>query len=123
MVVHLSRCYSQSRHENSRALLRIAQTIAYLETHFAEDVTLNTLVEIAAMPRRSFLRAFETATGCSPIAYMIDLRMQRAVEMLSSTKAGVTEIAFAVGFNDSNYFSRQFRKRYHMSPREYRNRH
>jgi AraC-like DNA-binding protein len=123
LVVHLSRCYSQLRHANSRALLRIAQTITYLETHFTEDVELDTLVEIAKMPRRSFIRAFENATGCTPIAYLIDLRMRRATELLSNTKATVTQIAFAVGFNDSNYFSRQFRQRYQLSPREYRDRH
>ncbi len=120
LVVHLSRCYSQSRHENSRALLRIAQTIAYLETHFAEDVKLESLVGISGMPRRSFMRAFEAATGSTPIAYMIDLRMRRAAELLSSTRNSVTDIAFAVGFNDSNYFSRQFRQRYGVAPRDYR---
>lgn len=122
LVVHLSRCYSQSRHENSKALLRIAQTIAYLETHFAEDVKLETLVDISGMPRRSFLRAFECATSCTPIAYLIQLRMNRAAELLSRTHDTITEIAFAVGFNDSNYFSRQFRQHHGQSPRQYRSR-
>jgi AraC family L-rhamnose operon transcriptional activator RhaR/AraC family L-rhamnose operon regulatory protein RhaS len=120
LVVHLSRCYSQSRNENSKALLRIAETITYLETHFHEDVKLETLIEIAEMPRRSFLRAFESATGCSPIAYMIQLRMNRAADLLRRTEDGITDIAFAVGFNDSNYFSRQFRKHLGLPPREYR---
>ncbi len=122
LVGFLSRCYGRSQQPNSRALLRIAQTITHLETHFAEDVKLDTLVEMSGMSKRSFLRAFEAAVGCPPIAYTIQLRLARAAKLLKGSPQSVTEIAYAVGFNDSNYFARQFRKHYRLSPRTYRQR-
>jgi AraC-like DNA-binding protein len=120
LVAHLSRCYGRSQNANSRALLRIAETIAYLETHYAESVKLEELICIASMSRRSFLRAFETATGFTPIAYQLQLRINRAAELLVRTTENITNIAYEVGFNDSNYFARQFRKHHGMSPRDYR---
>jgi AraC-like DNA-binding protein len=120
LVGHLSRCYDQSRNADSRALLRIAQTIAHLETCYAENVKLAELVSIAGMSRRSFLRAFEAATGSTPIDYLIQLRLSRAAALLRRTTQSITDIAFQVGFQDSNYFSRQFRQRYGMSPSAYR---
>ena len=103
-----------------RILLRIAQAIAHLETHYAESLKLEDLICIADMSRRSFLRAFETATGFTPIAYQIQLRINRAADLLVRTTESITNIAYEVGFSDSNYFARQFRQHHGMSPRTYR---
>jgi len=120
LVGHLSRCYGRTENADSKSLLRIAETISHLETHFARTVPLDELVQIAGMSRRSFLRAFESAMGCSPIAHLIQLRINRAMELLRTTNHSITEIAYDVGFNDSNYFSRQFRKSMGMTPRSFR---
>ena len=72
------------------------------------------------MSRRSFLRAFQAATGTSPLAWLISQRIHRACQVLRHTDRSITEIAFDVGFNDSNYFTRQFRKVTGFSPRAYR---
>ena len=120
LIGHLSRCYDRSRNADSQALLRIAQTIAHLETRYSENVRLAELVTIADMSRRSFLRAFEAATGSTPIDYLIQLRLARAAALLRRTTQNITDIAFQVGFQDSNYFSRQFRQRHGMSPSAYR---
>jgi AraC-like DNA-binding protein len=120
IVGYLSRCYSRSWNPDARALLRIAETITHIETHYREQVELDELARIARMSKRSFLRAFQAATGDSPIAYLIQLRVNRAANLLRQTDAPITEIAFQVGFNDSNYFARQFRRLIGMSPRLYR---
>ena len=122
LVGYLSRRYSQSSNSDSRALLRIASSITHLETHFAESIQLEELVQMANMSKRSFLRVFESAMGCTPIAYLIQLRMNHAAKLLRSTNRSVTDIAYDVGFNDSNYFTRQFRKHFGVSPRVYRQR-
>lgn len=120
LVGFLSRCYSDSRNADSKALLRIAEAISHLESNYCDPIQLDELVGISRMSKRSFLRAFEAAVGCTPIAYLIRLRVSRAAKMLSETNDQVTKIAYAVGFNDSNYFTRQFRKHYGVSPRAYR---
>jgi len=120
IVGFLSRCYGQSKHPDSRALLRIAETITHLEVNLEKPVNLDELASIARMSKRSFLRAFQAATGESPIAYLIQLRVNRAAALLRQDDFTITEIAFRVGFSDSNYFTRQFRQTIGVAPREYR---
>ena len=118
----LSRFYGQSRNPSTRHLLRLAQTITQLETQPHETVKLENLASQSGMSPRSFIRAFRAATGLSPIAYLIQLRISRAAVLLRTTAEPITEIAFRVGFNDSNYFTRQFVKLTGCSPRRYRQR-
>jgi AraC family L-rhamnose operon transcriptional activator RhaR/AraC family L-rhamnose operon regulatory protein RhaS len=85
-------------------------------------VKLNDLASRAGMSPRSFVRAFRAATGLPPIAYLIQLRITRAAALLRTSREPVTEIAFRVGFSDSNYFTRQFVKLIGCPPRRYRQR-
>jgi AraC-like DNA-binding protein/mannose-6-phosphate isomerase-like protein (cupin superfamily) len=121
IVGYLARCYGKAKNPDARALLRIAEAITHLETHHADEaIHLDALAGIAHMSKRNFNRAFHAATGCSPIAYLIRLRLNRAAALLRAGDDPVTDIAFRVGFNDSNYFARQFRQVLGLSPREYR---
>ncbi len=120
MIGFLSRCYSRCQGADSRSLLRIAEAITHLEVHFADPIRLDDLAAIAQMSKRSFIRTFHAATGRSPIAYLIQLRTNRAAAMLRSGDEPVTEVAFRVGFRDSNYFARQFHNQFGVSPRHYR---
>lgn len=122
IVGYLSRCYGRLKNPDSRALLRIAQAISYLESHSHEPIYLVELARIAQMSRRSFIRAFQAATGNSPVAYLIKQRINRAATLLRQNDHSISEIAFRSGFGDSNYFARQFRKIFGSSPREYRSR-
>jgi AraC-like DNA-binding protein len=118
----LSRFYGQNSNPSTQHLLRLAQTITQLETHPHEAMKLNDLASLAGMSPRSFVRAFRAATGLPPIAYLIQLRITRAAFLLRTTGETVTEIAYRAGFNDSNYFTRQFIKLIGCSPRRYRQR-
>ena len=120
LATFLSRCYSRSRGPQSKTLLRIADAIAHIERYYPDPITLNELVEISGMSRRSFIRMFESTMGDTPIRYLIRLRVQRACKLLYESQQSITEIAMAVGFTDSNYFSRQFRMLTGSSPRAYR---
>ncbi len=116
----LSRCYGRSPSPDGRALLRIGEALSHLERNIHREVDLEELASIAHMSRRSFLRVFQSATGTSPLAWVIEQRINRACNLLRHTDRRITEVAFDVGFNDSNYFTRQFRKVTGLSPRDYR---
>ena len=105
IVGSLSRLYSQQKD---------------LDTHFTESENIGALAHIAGMSERSLLRGFHRATGSSPHNYLLQLRVSRAAEELRKPEKQITEIAFEVGFNDSNYFTRQFKKRMGLTPQEYR---
>ncbi|MEM9585996.1 MAG: helix-turn-helix domain-containing protein [Planctomycetota bacterium] len=120
LVTFLSRCYGGTVNPESKKLLRIAEAISHIECNFAEPISLDHLVEISGMSRRNFIRSFEATMGTPPISYLIDRRMREATIRLRGTSQSITEIAFDVGFSDSNYFSRRFRSQFGLSPREYR---
>lgn len=120
IVGFLSRCFGRARNADARALLRIGEAISHLEANYLDPVDLGRLAAIARMSKRHFLRSFRAAMGASPIAYLIQLRVRRAAGLLRQTERSVTDIAFAAGFSDSNYFTRQFRKTLGVTPGRYR---
>ncbi len=116
----LSRCYGRSPSPDGKALLRIGEALSHLERNIHREVDQDELASIAHMSGRSFLRVFQSAVGTSPLAWVIEQRINRACGLLRHTDKRITEIAFEVGFNDSNYFTRQFTKATGLSPRNYR---
>lgn len=111
LVCFLSRCYGRSKDPDSASLLRIAAAISELETNYRKPIDLHHLASIARMSKRSLLRAFHKALGVSPIAYLIHIRIMRACDFLTHREdLSITDIAYLVGFEDSNYFSRQFHR-------------
>ena len=85
-----------------------------------ERVTMRDLARAAGMSERSLSRSFHSALGQSPIEYLLNVRLQRAEELLLAGPTPISQIAFEVGFGDANYFTRQFRKRRGLSPRQFR---
>jgi len=120
LIIYLSKCYTNSDSQDATALLRVADVISLLEKEFIKPWTLEDLVNTANMSRGNLIRIFRNATGQTPIEYLIGIRLQRATNFLRNSELPITEIAYQVGFNDSNYFSRLFRERMNASPREYR---
>lgn len=123
LATFLSRCYNETRNPNSKTLIRIGETISHLRHNLTKPIAIDELVQISGMSRTSFMRMFEATMGTSPIRYLIGLRIEEASRLLRSTDQSITQIAFEVGFSDSNYFSRQFRNAHGHSPRDYRKRH
>ncbi len=104
-------------------LLRLGQSMAHLERHFREPLRLPDLARRAGMSVNGFLRAFRQVRGVSPIAHRLALQLDAAAALLDETPAwSVAEVAARSGFADSNYFSRQFRRRFGVAPREFRGR-
>jgi transcriptional regulator GlxA family with amidase domain len=123
LIADLSRGYSQSQAENCHAFIRIAAATEHLATRCDQRVTLAQLAGMVHMSVRHFQRAFRKVMGMSPIDHLVRLRIAHAAELLEKEPdLNITEIAFKVGFQDSNYFARQFHRIMGRSPREYRRR-
>lgn len=110
LVGFLSRRYSRISTPQTHGPLRLGEVISFLEEHYHQPIRLEQLAEMAHMSPRHLLRTFREATGLTPIEYLLRKRIQKATHLLQTEDMNVTEAAFAVGFADSNYFSRQFRK-------------
>lgn len=121
LMIFLARKYSITSNNSGKALLKISKVFSLLETKFADNWNLGTIATQIGMSKSNLLLTFKKATGQSPIDYLIQLRIQKSMELLRNSDETISDIAFAVGFNDSNYFSRQFSKINGTSPRTYRN--
>lgn len=120
IVASLSRLYSEHTNIETDVVLRVAQAINYLEANWTKKLSIAKLASVAGMSSRTLQRLFLLATGTSPHDYLLQLRINKAARALRSPEISVTEIAFDVGFNDSGYFSRQFKKRLGATPSDYR---
>ncbi|OOG53455.1 helix-turn-helix domain-containing protein [Polaromonas sp. C04] len=98
-------------------VLRAQRAIA---GNFEHADALADAMEKAAMTRRTFERRFRAATGYSPLAYLQEVRMQRARHLLDSTVHGVDEVAGFVGYGDVAHFRSLFTRMSGMTPSQYR---
>ncbi len=117
---YLSRRYHEPASSDAANLLHVGKAVSYLENHYAEPLRLDDVARAAHLSKRHLLRRFKEATGLTPGAYLMHVRVARGAERLRGEDHNVSEAAWAVGFEDSNYFSRQFRRLMGISPRDYR---
>jgi signal transduction histidine kinase/DNA-binding response OmpR family regulator/ligand-binding sensor domain-containing protein len=71
------------------------------------------------LSRTQLLRKLKALTGLSPNDFIRDLRLQKAAEMIRQKADTITQIGYAVGFNDQSYFSKSFKKEFGETPTEY----
>ncbi|HWT74514.1 MAG TPA: AraC family transcriptional regulator [Mobilitalea sp.] len=119
LVVLLARAY-QIENQPKDSLLNIAVPLAYINKNYCNPITVEDLASQAYMSVRNFSRVFHKAYGISPINYVIQLRIQHAYDLLQNPDISISEIAYLCGFQDSNYFTRQFKHASGFTPREYR---
>jgi len=94
--------------------------LKYIEDNFTEHITIDLLAKMANMSIHHFCRLFKQITGKSAIEYINQMKIEKAVLLLQDSNYNITEIALACGFNDTNYFSRLFKKYKKISPTEIR---
>jgi iron complex transport system substrate-binding protein len=94
----------------------VAQAIRYIHENYMEQVTLESLVDMLDLNSRQFLRMFKSRMDTSPIDYLIQVRMNKAKDLLLNSEFTLREIAEWVGYSDSYYFSRMFKKVEGLSP-------
>lgn len=98
----------------------LKEVIAFLHNNFRKKITLAQLCKTANMSRSSLMRSFSRTAGVAPLQYQLQLRISEAIQLLQMTHKSLGDIAFELGFSDSNYFGRQFKKITGYSPHEYR---
>lgn len=87
----------------------------------SDTIRLTELAEVAGMSSYHFARKFKSATGETPAAFVMRIRMEKAVQMLKETDLPVSEIAYRTGFSSQSHLSRRLRETYGESPGRLRN--
>ena len=98
----------------------LKQMLAYLHEHYTEKITLEEIASAGQISKSRCTAIFKEYLQETPINHLISYRLTKATELLLYTDRTVTEIAYAVGFSGSSYFTEAFRKNFDHTPTEYR---
>ncbi|MDY5940192.1 MAG: AraC family transcriptional regulator [Eubacteriales bacterium] len=91
-----------------------------IETKYMTDLTVTKIAKMLNLERSYFSTVFRKTFGVSPQTYLSNYRLEKAAELLLADDASITDIAYATGYSGVINFSRMFKRRYHVSPSEYR---
>lgn len=94
----------------------------FMAEHYAEKIRLRQIADHLGYDVSWFAKRFRARLGVTPGSYLQSFRVEKAKELLNAQRADITSIAQSIGFPDSQYFSRVFRKFAGHSPSEYRRR-
>ncbi len=125
-MAHLYRNYvyesiNENRYDRySERTIGLNVAVKYIHDNYNKEITLDELARLTNFSKYYFCVLFKEFTGESFREYQNRLRVRRAAELLRDTDLPVTDIAFACGFNDSNYFSRKFKQIIGKTPTEAR---
>lgn len=100
-----------------------AQIKEYLDSNYAEHITLDTLTGLTHMNKYYMVHSFTKYAGLSPIQYLNQTRLKRAQHLLKNTNYSISDIASSTGFSSQSYFTQIFRKNFNMTPVKYRQEH
>ena len=98
----------------------ICLAVEYINAHYAEQLSLEQVAAQVYLNPDYFSRVFKTETGQTFINYLTDVRLQHSVQLLENTALRIQTIAQQVGYYNASYFSTTFKKKYGVSPYEYR---
>lgn len=125
LLIHLVKCHSCNPHSspqltNGLTHLRLQQVLEYIHEHLTQNLSLEELAAIAQMSSHHFANLFKRSTGFSPYQYVIQQRLDRAMELLKDRDRSIVDIAVQTGFANQSHLTTQFRKHRSITPKKYR---
>ncbi len=91
----------------------------YIHSYYNADISLDDICKELALSRYHFIRIFKAQTGKTPHAYLLDVRLNHALQYLNNN-CPLDEIAFRCGFINPAHFAQCFKKKYGVTPHQYR---
>lgn len=108
-------------YSNDRIGKLIAKAKFIIQESFEDNLDMEKLAKELPMGYSSFRKSFKRITGESPNQYHLNLRLERAKNLLTTTILNINEVAMQTGFESVFYFSKLFKKKNGVSPKYYRN--
>jgi AraC-like DNA-binding protein len=97
----------------------IHHIVQYIRQNIQENISLKVLSDKACMSSTSFYRSFKRELGMSPIEFILNEKIKFAKNLLNNPKINISEVSYASGFEDANYFIRLFKKHEGVTPKQY----
>lgn len=118
LIYYIAEVLTNSEQKNESDF--ILPILTYINANYNKQITLEELAKKSGYSKSRFSHLFSIFTGTSPIKYQNDIRLKVSCEVLTSTELSISAIAHSCGFSDPLYYSRIFKKKYNMTPTEYR---
>lgn len=112
-------CTKDSRVNNSDFSI-LKEMLRFIQCSYAEKISLSEIAAAGAVGQSKCCQLFTKYLGQTPNNYLVSYRLQKCTELLKNTDMTVTEIALAIGFGGSSYLAETFRKKYGMTPTQYK---
>jgi AraC family transcriptional regulator len=125
LVIHLLRNHSTVANCRPDAPIclvggKLRRVIEFMQTHIDESLPLQQLASLSGLSPSHFTRAFRAAMGKPPHRYLVDLRIERARDLLEHTDQSVIEVGMHCGFEQPSHFATTFRSVVGVAPRAWR---
>ena len=91
-----------------------------MQEHLAEDISLSVLAEEFHLSSQYISQLFKSEIGVNFLAYLTNIRMEKAKKLLLSTSASIAEISERSGYGDYRVFTKVFKKSEGITPSQYR---
>ncbi|MBS5885520.1 MAG: AraC family transcriptional regulator [Clostridium sp.] len=99
---------------------RIQVVVDYIILHPTEQYTISKMSRMAELSESRFRTLFKQQVGKNPLEYLNEIRVMTAARKLLVSGDNISDIAYEVGYEDANYFSRIFKKYFCITPKQYR---
>ena len=100
---------------------RVKQAILYIQEHYMESITLDDIAASILVSKSECCRCFKRALNITPFEYLMKYRILASTKkMHNKTLDSISEIAGSVGFNNTSYYNKIFKKYMNCTPTEYR---
>lgn len=113
-------CRLVRTHSGARYSAAIQKAVAYIDANLSGELSLHSLARLLRLSPGYLSALFHRETGMTLAAYILSQRMKAALQLLQSTRLQVQTIAQLSGFSDPNYFGKQFKRYYGVTPLQYR---
>jgi len=94
--------------------------LQHIQNNYYQNIDLEQFALKMGVSSRHLRKLFKLNFGISPVSYLLEFRINKALELLNDPKLNVKEVAFETGFTTPQYFSKKFREITGMSPRKYK---
>jgi len=111
--------YVKEKYTNQTAEY-VSWAVKYISEHLHEDISLQSISDMLSLTPHYFSKIFKNETGVNFIDFLTDERMKKARELLITSDISVEQISEQVGLSSTSYFIRQFKRKYGLTPGQYR---
>ncbi len=121
LFTHRRECEFSSGIKNEHILLiRMQKMLSFINEYYSKDISLNDIAQSASISKSEASRCFQSYLNTSPVNYLLNFRVQKAMQLLRSSEMTVEAIALECRFGSAAYFCKIFRSRTGLTPKQYR---